>query len=881
MVKVCPETYQSECAEKYQQYFDIFPYELSGFQKYAIEGIVEGNHVLVTAHTGSGKTLPAEFAIQYFKEKGKRIIYTSPIKALSNQKYYEFTRKYPDITFGLLTGDIKTNPDADVLIMTTEILMNYLFMQTNKNTDEQKISSLSFQIDLQTELGCVIFDEVHYINDQDRGQVWEKTILMLPEHIQMVMLSATIDNPKGFATWVEERFVPRHPPVYSSEDEEWNSIELVDTGLTVDELLNNPEKLEGIEVPLRSDLVPKKKVYLSSTNHRVVPLTHYGFLTTSEAIFKVVKDKDTQKQIRDNTNKLIDLQCEKGKFNEIGYYTIKKYKELFEKNRVQINRKHVLNQLAMFLRDREMLPAIMFVFSRKNVENFAQEITIPLLEDDSKVPYIVQRECEQVIRKLPNYTEYMQLPEYIQLVKLLEKGIGIHHSGMIPVLREIVELMISKKYIKILFATESFAIGLDCPIKTAVFTGLSKFDGSYERYLLAHEYTQMAGRAGRRGIDTLGYVVHCNNLYTMPSLSDYKLILGGVPQKLVSKYHISYELVLNLIKNGQTKDFQCFSERSMIYDEINKTTKYYQEHIKELELSIKTKEESLKYSRTPIEECYRYLELEQLIKKSVNKKRKEYERELKGLSDQYKFIHHDLISVGVISTLKQQRDKEKDSLKNQQTFIELKTTAICKVLEKEGFIEKIEKDDGWKFTKMGQIASNVAEIHSLIATRLYYYTDCFKTLDVKQLVGIFSCFTDIKVPQGNRCVNPNSKDNSINKIINYLREQCNYYDDIEGEYSLDTKITYSDLLMYDMIDYSMEWCEKESEEECKVFIRDVLSEKSISIGDFTKAMMKIVTISREFENVCETIVDLESIYKLKQVEGLILKYVLTAQSLYV
>ena len=136
----------------------------------------------------------------------------------------------------------------------------------------------------------------------------------------------------------------------------------------------------------------------------------------------------------------------------------------------------------------------------------------------------------------------------------------------------------------------------------------------------------------------------------------------------------------------------------MIYDEINKTTKYYQEHIKELELSIKTKEESLKYSRTPIEECYRYLELEQLIKKSVNKKRKEYERELKGLSDQYKFIHHDLISVGVISTLKQQRDKEKDSLKNQQTFIELKTTAICKVLEKEGFIEKIENDDGWKFT---------------------------------------------------------------------------------------------------------------------------------------------------------------------------------------
>ena len=124
-----------------------------------------------------------------------------------------------------------------------------------------------------------------------------------------------------------------------------------------------------------------------------------------------------------------------------------------------------------------MLPAIGFVFSRRQVETCAQEITIPLLEDDSKVGYIVRRECEQIIRKFPNFQEYLNLPEYNFVVGLLEKGIGIHHSGMIPVLREIVELMISKKYIKLLFATESFAIGLDCPIKTAVFIGLSKFDG--------------------------------------------------------------------------------------------------------------------------------------------------------------------------------------------------------------------------------------------------------------------------------------------------------------------------------------------------------------------------------------------------------------------
>jgi len=188
MVIICPDNYDNQI-EEYQSYFDSFPFPLSPFQKYAIQGVVDGNHVLVTAHTGSGKTLPAEFSIRHFVGQGKKVIYTTPIKALSNQKYYEFTNKYPDIKFGLFTGDIKTNPEADVLIMTTEILMNRLFQETVGNDREEgkeKIN-LQFNMDIQNELGCVIFDEVHYINDEERGQVWEKTILMLPFHIQMVM----------------------------------------------------------------------------------------------------------------------------------------------------------------------------------------------------------------------------------------------------------------------------------------------------------------------------------------------------------------------------------------------------------------------------------------------------------------------------------------------------------------------------------------------------------------------------------------------------------------------------------------------------------------------------------------------------------------------
>jgi len=276
MVKICNAQYPSN--SKYQSHFELYPYPLSDFQKYGIEAIIEGNHLLITAHTGSGKTLPAEFAITHLVGLGKKVIFTSPIKALSNQKYYEFIHKYPHISFGLFTGDIKTNPNADVIIMTTEILMNYLFVQApinDKQIEESTTSNLGFQIDIQNELGCVIFDEVHYINDVDRGHVWEKTILMLPKHIQMVMLSATIDNPIGFATWCERGLL-------------------------------------------------EKQVYLATTNHRVVPLFHYGYLTTTESIFKTVKDKVLQKEIRDNTNSLIPLQDENGVFNEIGHKTLVK-----------------------------------------------------------------------------------------------------------------------------------------------------------------------------------------------------------------------------------------------------------------------------------------------------------------------------------------------------------------------------------------------------------------------------------------------------------------------------------------------------------------------------------------------------------------------------
>ena len=179
----------------YNNIINKYPFELSNFQKWAIKGTNENKNVLITAHTGSGKTLAAEHAINYYVEKGKKVIYCTPLKALSNEKLNDFSQKFPNISFGILTGDIKYNPDAEVLIMTTEILRNNLFQMKEKDETQENLT-LDFEMDIKNELACVIYDEIHYINDVDRGHVWEESIMLLPETTQIMGLSATIQNPE-------------------------------------------------------------------------------------------------------------------------------------------------------------------------------------------------------------------------------------------------------------------------------------------------------------------------------------------------------------------------------------------------------------------------------------------------------------------------------------------------------------------------------------------------------------------------------------------------------------------------------------------------------------------------------------------------------------
>lgn len=855
MVVICDKPYPND--SKYNFQFELFNFPLSDFQKYAIEAIVEGHHVLVACPTGSGKTLPAEFAINFFMSKRKKLIYTSPIKALSNQKYYEFTQKFPNVSVGLMTGDIKLNPNADVLIMTTEILMNYLFNtlgDKEKKTESSDINCflkspiemenhlLQFQMDIENELGCVVFDEVHYINDEHRGQNWEQTILMLPRHVQMVMLSATIDSPERFAKWCER-----------GDDTE-------------------------------------KKVYLAHTNHRIVPLTHYGFMTTNESIFKGLKDKVLEKEIRDSTNKIIKLQTAKGEFQESGFKQIIKMNEIFKKRNVFLKRKSVLNNLVSYMKNNEMLPAIVFVFSRKNVELCAQEIHTNLLEDDSKIPYIVRHECEMMIRRLPNHKEYLELPEYNTLVALLEKGIGIHHSGMIPILREIVELFISKKYIKLLFATESFSIGLDCPIKTAVFSGLRKFDGIQDRYLFSHEYTQMAGRAGRRGIDTIGNVIHCNNLFKPPTMNEYKAILSGKPQELVSKFHISYPVILNLMKQGAFlyNDFHSFVEKSMIFHEIEIEKKKREKEFQQIKDKICNKKMVIDHLKTPIDVLKSYYTIQQESKEMNGNKRKAVDHTLQKIKENHATFDKDYVLYNEYIQLHNDYNIIKRDFEYIEDFIHIQIELLLIVLEDKGYITstKIHKENGdiineWKLSELGIIASNINEINGLAMGHFLKKWDFLGNFSVLQMVGLLSCFTDIKVADETSLSIPSTNDEFLKEKIKEMAEFFEEMDETEKKYGLKTGISYEKPLNFDVIDEIMEWCGIDNETDCKLFIQTKLKEKEISIGEFTKGILKISVIVKELTAICEILGNIELLHKLSQIDGMILKYITICQSLYV
>ena len=829
MVKVCSITnYPSENEAKYKGHFEKFNYPLHIFQKWAIEGIVEGHHVLCCCPTGSGKSLPAEFAVQHFASYGKKMIYCSPIKSLSNQKFSDFTQKYPKVSVGVVTGDIKINPDADILIMTTEILLNKLY-QLKSNTPTN--SSVSFEMDIETELACVVFDEIHFIGDPARGHVWEQTIMMLPRHIQMIGLSATLDDPEKFSYWLENR------------------------GETT--TTNNISKI----------------VYLTSKKDRAVPLIHYSFITTNQGIFKAIKDKALHEEIKSMINKPFVIQDSKGKFNDEYYFKMTKMLKLFESKEIRVKRTHVLNQVTKYLTENEMTPAICYVFSIKKIEECSKEVTTNLLEFDSKVPYIAKREFEQILRsKLPNYEEYLNLPEYIILVSLLEKGIATHHSKMLPVFREIVEIFFARGFIKLLFATETVSIGLNLPVKTCIFTDIYKHDGNAMRILQGHEYTQSSGRSGRLGLDKVGHVIHLNNLFRDVDSITYKTMMNGKPQKLTSKFKISYNLLLNLLDIGDT-NLVTFASRSMSTGDIDAQLKTIYYKMTQLQSEMDNASDFAMNLRTPRHIIEEYLEFQKNSDMFSNKRKKEVERATKSLEEDYKFLKQDIISYKKIYEKETEIDNLQREMDHLNSYFQSGVERVIGLLREEDFIE-----DQTTLTLKGKIAAQLRETHCLVFANLLYKNQ-LDNLSSKQLVALFSCFTNINVQEDRKAFFPKSDDTSVQEIVKLVAEAYTSCHEVELKRNIVSGMDYN--IHYDLLNYVEEWCDTTDVETCKKLLQKIGEEKEIFLGEFVKALLKINNISSEMEKIAEMTGNIAFLSKLKEIPEMTLKYVVTNQSLYV
>lgn len=428
-----------------------FPFELDDFQKDACNFIDDGKSVVVCAPTGAGKTVIAQHAIHRALEQGKRIFYTTPLKALSNQKYFDFGEKYGQDKVGLLTGDTSINRNAQIVVMTTEVFRNMLY-GTNFGAVADNMKDVCY----------VVLDEVHYMNDEQRGTVWEESIIYCPTNVQIIALSATVANADELTDWINT--------VHSKT-------ELVDT------------------------------------DFRPVPLKFYYFDSSQPT-------------------KLLPLLTPSGQLNK----KIRPEKRLFGK-KLQ-NKRSFVKDIVRNLKENDMLPAIYFTFSRKKCDE--------QMEKCASLELVTKGEQAQIKQFVDEYIAENPHLYNNKHLDYLYQGVASHHAGLLPAWKNLVEKLFQKGLIKVVFATETLAAGINMPARSTVISSTSKRTDSGHRMLTASEFLQMSGRAGRRGMDEVGYVVIVGTQFQSPE-EVAELVLSDA-NPLESRFSPSYSMVLNLLQ---------------------------------------------------------------------------------------------------------------------------------------------------------------------------------------------------------------------------------------------------------------------------------------------------------------------------------------------
>ena len=651
-------------------------FALDPFQQHAVAAISRDENVLVTAKTGSGKTFVGEYQIAHSLAKGGRVFYTTPIKSLSNQKFDDLKRMFPSV--GIMTGDIKYRPDAEVVIMTTEILRNLLFKHDSATKELGITASLSLD-----RLDAVVFDECHYINDRDRGAVWEETMILLPRTVNLVLLSATIESPEIFAAWLGE--------------------------------------------------LKQKPIHLISTQYRIVPLLHGVYQGDQLVPIMDAKDrfeaqnykgwlgwrKGEAKAVDDHKARVADRRrggYEDGVVARTG--GIKSYK-------------HQMNELIGRLQGQGLLPALFFVFSRKECERFAATSEHTLLDssDAASVRHILDFHLHRYGDNL------LRMPQYNTLRPLLERGIAFHHSGLLPVLKEIVEILFGKGFIKLLFATETFAVGINMPTKTVVFTAYRKYDDATggQRMLNTDEYIQMAGRAGRRGKDDKGLVLYMPDR-NPEDLEDVRRMMTGARSTFQSRMTFHYDFLLKTLQSGNL-DWIKLLHQSYWY-------KRHQTVVAGITAELEKEEAILKaIAVTPAEvvEMEKRDELALKLKGAVNAAKREAQKAWGGWENTHMGPRWQTLVKemwpGFCAT-----QRNIAELKRNLAAAEDPTAGVWPSLHSlaaMGFLEEPVTD--LRLTPLGIMATEINEGHAILMSQAYQQ-GLFKDLSAEMILAVLTAF---------------------------------------------------------------------------------------------------------------------------------------------
>ena len=730
---------------KTKKFADTFPFELDPFQIEACHALENGKGVLVAAPTGAGKTIVGEFAVDLVINSGGKCFYTTPIKALSNQKFSELSEKYGESKVGLLTGDTSINSEAQIVVMTTEVLRNMIYSNSTTIND----------------LKYVVMDEVHYLADKFRGAVWEEILIHLSEAVQVISLSATVSNAEEFGEWLQTV--------------------RGDTEVIVSEIR---------PVPLYQHvLFGNRLVDLFGENHKLNPE-----LTRLE--------RDSYRQVR-------------GTWREK------------PKGPKSLNRSEVIEKL-----DREgLLPAITFIFSRNNCDAAVRQclaagIRLTNSQERSSIREVVAKNIKSLAE------EDLVVLGYYEWADALERGVAAHHAGLLPAFKVTVEELFQRGLVKAVFATETLALGINMPARTVVLEKLSKWNGEGHVAISPGEYTQLTGRAGRRGIDIEGNaVILWGNELDSTSV-------GGLASTrtypLKSSFKPTYNMSINLISQFGSDKARTSLESSLAQFQADKAVVGLAKQIR--------KNESARDSLFIEAKCDKgdFIEYSQLrgqIKKLESdskrskRKRAEIDDEIASIRKRMKnHICHSCPDRENHSRFAERALRLQREIDGLTERINSRTNVIAKrfdrikiILDKFGYI------DNDQITKPGKMLAKIyGETDLLIAESIR--ADLFSNLSATDLVSVISS-----------CIYESRNDEAAKIPRGEIQTALSGISKIYGRiHSAETDLNLEPMRAPDFgfCWASHKWASGNS-------LTSVLKGNDLTVGDFVRSMKQIIDLLRQ------------------------------------